>query len=273
MEKIKQALAKVKKQTKQKVSNKEPIAPTRSLAKEPSKDIGEIKYTTTRVSPLDYTHLENNRIVSHLAHNANAGVFNSLRTQILQLMEQNHWQSIAIVSPTPDSGKSLVSVNLSISIAHQPQKTALLVDFDLRRPTIAKYMGINGGPSINEYISGDATVEQVLVNPGIQRLVIMPTGKAIERSAETLSTEKIKNLISELKDRYSSRIVIYDLPPLLLSDDAMVIMPQVDCVLMVVANGVSTPEEINSALAMVPKEKLIGVVYNKDDDEAPAYYY
>ncbi len=84
---------------------------------------------------------------------------------------------------------------------------------------------------------------------------------------------KTKDLIQELKHRYESRIIILDLPPLLSTDDAMVVMPQVDCVLMVVANGVSTPEEIEKAFNLLPKEKLVGVVYNKADEEAKAYYY
>ena len=188
-------------------------------------------------------------------------------------MSENSWQTLAIVSPTPESGKTIVSINLAVSIAHQPQKTALLLDFDLRRPRIANYLGLHADKSINEYFAGQAGIEEIITNPDIQRLVVIPTMRPILRSAEMLSSNKTKDLIQELKHRYESRIIILDLPPLLSTDDAMVVMPQVDCVLMVVANGVSTPEEIEKAFNLLPKEKLVGVVYNKADEEAKAYYY
>ncbi len=275
MEKIKQALAKVKSQESTKKSRVHDVAS--SFEKRNSlvgnEDIGHIEYSKTKVVKLDLAHLEKNRVVAHRSEDANTGVFNTLRTQVLQKMSENSWQTLAIVSPTPESGKTIVSINLAVSIAHQPQKTALLLDFDLRRPRIANYLGLHADKSINEYFAGQAGIEEIITNPDIQRLVVIPTMRPILRSAEMLSSNKTKDLIQELKHRYESRIIILDLPPLLSTDDAMVVMPQVDCVLMVVANGVSTPEEIEKAFNLLPKEKLVGVVYNKADEEAKAYYY
>ncbi len=272
MEKIKAALAKVKTNKKGRIRTDRSV-PSFANAKKVSRDIGEIDYTTTTVVKLDSQHLERNRVVSHLSHNANASVFDSLRTQILQKMEENGWQTLAIVSPTPASGKSLVSINLAMSIARQPQKTAILVDFDLRKPKVAKYLGIQSDKSINEYLAGTAQVEDVLVNPSIQRLVVMPTMAAVSSASEVLASSKVEELLLELKERYESRIVVFDLPPLLSTDDAMVILPQVDCVLLVVANGVSTATEIQDAQQMIPKEKLLGVIYNMAEEENKQYYY
>jgi len=273
MEKIKAALAKVKTTKKSRIRTDKPIAGSANTKKKVSRDIGEINYTSTRIVKLDSHHLEQNRVVSHLSHNANASVFDSLRTQILQKMEENDWQTLAIVSPTPESGKSLISINLTMSIARQPQKTAILVDFDLRKPRVAQYMGIQAEQSINEYLEGTAEIEDVLVNPSIQRLVIMPTMKPIARASEALASSKVEELLVELKERYESRIVVFDLPPLLSADDAMVVLPQVDCALLVVGNGVSTPTEIQDAQHMIPKEKLLGVIYNMAEEENKAYYY
>lgn len=274
MEKIKEALAKVKQQkTSTKKASVSSRGTTRQSKESVSGDIDKITYKTSSVVKLDAAHLERNRIVSHLSNDANASVFDSLRTQILQKMEENGWQTIAIVSPTPESGKTLVSINLAISIAHQPQKTAVLVDFDLRRPKVAGYLGIQTEKSINDYLDGGATVEDIMVNPDIPRLIVMPTMRAVPRSSEALASSKVKGLIQELKERYASRIIIFDLPPILGSDDAMVLLPYVDCILMVVANGVSTPSEIEEALHHLPKDNMLGVVYNKSDEENRAYYY
>lgn len=275
MEKIKEALAKAKLQRgtpSVKISQLKPQKTRHTVADE-LVDIGHINYTNSLVLRLDEEHLANHRIISHQNHNADAVVFDSLRTQILQKMKDNNWQTLAVVSPTPESGKTLVSINLAISIAHQPQKTALLVDFDLRRPKVAQYLGIKASRSLNEYLDDSARLEDVMINPGIPRLIVMPAMNPVVRSSEILASTKVNELIKELKARYESRIIVFDLPPLLSSDDAMVLLPQVDCVLVVIADGVSTEEEIERSLAFVPRENLIGIVLNKVDVEHKPYYY
>lgn len=278
MEKIKDALAKAKLQQSEVKPTFKPI--TLEGADKPFRhsinleaDLGKISYVSTQVIKLNPVHLEKMRVISHLKNDKNSGVFDSLRTQVLQKMEDNNWKTIAVVSPTPESGKTLVSINLAISIAHQPLKTAILVDFDLRRPRVASYLGVHPEKSINDYLSGSSKIENVIFNPGIPRLVILPTLKPVSKSAEVLSSKKITSLIQELKARYESRIVIFDSPPVLNSDDAMILLQQVDCILLVVANGASTQSEIEETLHHLPKEKLLGVVLNKAELESKAYYY
>ena len=279
MEKIKDALAKAKVENiGNKVSSR--VAQPEVVAQQSVKgfpntenELGMITYLNTPVIKLDNVHLEKNRIVAHTKSDVNSYSFDSLRTQILQKMEENNWRTIAVVSPTPQSGKTLVSINLAISIAHQPQKTAILVDFDLRRPKVATYLGIHTEKSMNDYLQEKALLKDIMINPGIDRLVIVPTMKPVSKSAEILSSRKVTNLITELRDRYDSRIVIFDCPPVLNSDDAMVLLPQVDCILLVIANGMSTQSEIEGTLHHLPKNNLLGVVLNKAEMESKAYYY
>lgn len=273
MEKIKEALAKVK-------SNKKTVSQPRQSKKSALKknisasaDIGHIEYTTSTVFNMDANHLDSSRIVSHLGNNANSSIIDSLRTQILQKMEENNWQTLAIISPVAESGKTVVSINLAISMAHQPQKTVVLADFDLRRPKIASYLGIQKDKSMNEYLENTAELSEIMVNPGIQRLIVIPTMRSAPGSANLLSSSRIKELIVELKERYESRMILFDLPPILGADDVMVLLPHIDCVLMVVANGVSTQQEIEDALHLLPKDKLLGIVYNKSDSDNKTYYY
>ena len=279
MEKIKDALAKAKVENiGNKVSSRltQPeVVAQQSVKGFPNteNELGMITYLNTPIIKLDNAHLEKNRIVSHTKSDVNSYSFDSLRTQILQKMEENNWRTIAVVSPTPQSGKTLVSINLAISIAHQPQKTVILVDFDLRRPKLATYLGIHTEKSMNDYLQDKALLKDIMINPGIDRLVIVPTMKPVSKSAEILSSRKVTNLITELRDRYDSRIVIFDCPPVLNSDDAMVLLPQVDCILLVIANGMSTQSEIEETLHHLPKNNLLGVVLNKAEMESKAYYY
>ena len=278
MEKIKEALAKAKQYTKSKPQESRldlasKVQVVKNSFDDTENELGNIAYQNTTVVKLDARHLEKNRIVSHIKNNAITGLFDTLRTQVLQKMEENNWRTLAVVSPTPGSGKTLTSINLAISIAQQPHKTAVLVDFDLRRPRVANYLGIHTEKSLNDFLSGKAELSEVMVNPGIPRLVILPTQKPVSRSAETLSSSLVANLIKDLKERYKSRVVIFDLPPMLNSDDAMVILPQIDCILMVVSSGMSTETEIEETLHHLPKESLLGVILNRADTQEKTYYY
>lgn len=276
MERIKEALEKAKlQQAGDAPRSKAGVQPSTTANKpaEEDDDIGEIQYQRTSVVELDQSYLENKRIVALNKHDPNSWIFDSLRTQVLQRMEENNWRSIAIVSPTPESGKTFVSINLAISIAQQPTKTALLVDFDLRRPRVANYLGLKVGKSINDLLEGNASLEDIMVNPGIPRLTIMPTKNPTSKASETLSSSQVQRMVSELRERYDSRIVMYDLPPVLTADDAMVMLPQVDCVLLVVANGMNTKAELDETMRLLSKSNIVGVVANKADIEPRAYYY
>ena len=149
----------------------------------------------------------------------------------------------------------------------------MLVDFDLRRPKIGAYLGIPMEKSLNDLLAGTAELADVLVNPDMPRLVLLPTRSPVKNSSETLSSKKIADLIKDLRERYESRIIIFDLPPVLFTDDAIALLPQIDCVLMVVANGMSTRREIEDSLRLLPAENLIGTILNKAEIEPRAYYY
>lgn len=272
MEKIKDALSKAKAQ--QNIQVKQPTAPNTKKQDFLIDDnkLESIIYSETTVIQLKPTHLENCRIVAQNKHEPASWAFDSLRTQVLQKMEENNWRTIAVISPTPEAGKTVVAINLAISIAQQPQKTAMLVDFDLRKPRVAQYLGIKPEKSINDFLDGNAELSEIIVNPSIPRLTIVPTNKPVNQSSETLSSSKIKKLIIELKERYDSRVVIFDLPPLLNADDAMVLLPQVDCVLLVLGNGLHTESDIEETMRLLTKSNILGAVVNRAEVESRTYY-
>lgn len=279
MEKIKDALEKAKNRAGV-ADNKKADAqvvssamPEVSIEHVNESKINAINYTNTRTVELNSQHLEKNRIVAYNKSESATWIFDKLRTQVLQKMQENNWKTIAILSPTPACGKSFVSINLAISIANQPQKTAMLVDFDLRKPRVAKYLGLDCEKSLNDYLEGRAELYEVLVNPGLPHLVVLPTAKPVSHPAEVLSSAKVNSLIQEISTRYESRIVIYDLPPILNADDALIMLKKVDCALLVVGNGMVKETEIEEAMHHIPKDKLLGVVLNKAEVSAEDYYY
>jgi protein-tyrosine kinase len=265
VERIKQAIEKVARQSRRAGGDK--------ALSQRSGDTENINYTQTRVVDVHMEHLENNRIVAINKNDPNSMPFDLLRTQVLQKMEENNWRTLAITSPTPESGKSVVAINLAISISQQLDKTAMLVDFDLRRPKVANYLGLSMEKSLNDLLDGTAELSEVLVNPDMPRLVVLAPKSAVRNSSEILSSKKISDLVKDLRERYKSRIVIFDLPPLLVIDDAMAILPDIDCVLMVVANGICTKQEIEDSVRNLSSTNLIGTVLNKADTGPTSKYY
>lgn len=225
-----------------------------------------------RAIRLDREHLRQRRIVAFDKTDASTSVFDVLRTKVLRHMEANGWRSLAITSPMPGAGKTVVSINLAISIAHRAEKAVLLVDFDFRRPKVASIMGIPAGASLNELIEGKAETAEALVSPELPRLLVLPTNSPVPKSSEVLCSARITQLIDELYERHPDHLLVFDLPPLLNVDDALGILPQVDCVLLVVGDGMSTRAEIEDCMRLIPPPKLLGVVLNKADVPITAYY-
>ena len=271
MEKIIRAVqeskqAKAKAKTKQTQVEKlgDQVIPQLAI-NETKNNVSNVEYEQTRVVSLNQDLLAKNRIVAFNKNNNVSLGFDILRTQVIKKMVKNGWRTIAVTSPIPACGKTTVSINLAMSIAHHTNRTAMLVDFDLRRPTISKILGLPTRRSLNDVLSGEATIAESLVNPGLDRLVILPTAQPVKNSSEVLSSQKVGNLITELRDRYAERIVIFDLPPILGTDDAMIMLSQVDCVLVVVGNGMVSKSDLTESMRYIDSDKLLGTVLNKSE--------
>lgn len=276
MERIKQAIEKSRQQGKDQERLLQPAPPPDSASPAfpapAAAEISEISYKQTPVVKLDPRHLEKHRIVALNKSDPNSVCFDLLRTQILQKMEENGWRTLAIVSPGPECGKTVVAINLAMSIANYTNKTAILVDLDLRKPKIAEYLDLPIGKSLNEVLEGETSLHEALVNPGVPKLVVAATARPIRNSAEILASHNVKQLVQDLRERYKERIVIFDLPPLLSVDDAIAVLPQIDCALVVVGNGMATKHEIEECLHHLHATNLLGVILNKAETQRRNYY-
>ncbi len=229
-------------------------------------------YEQTRVEPAPANVLRRNRIIAGFAHDPNADIFRLLRVQALKYLEEGTGSTIGICSPNPGVGKSFVAANLAVSFALGVDHTVLLVDADLRRPRLQSYFGLGPAPGLTDYLLNGASLSDCLVNPGIDRLVILPVGVPVQNSSEVLSSPKMLNLASELRVRYPDRFVIYDLPPLLTGDDALVFLPRLDGCMLVVEERKTRAQELQRALDLMSGAKLIGTILNKSQSEKVSQY-
>jgi protein-tyrosine kinase len=221
-------------------------------------------YSLTRKVEIDEADLKSKLILAGFSHDKRAEPYRQLRSQILKKMRAENWQTIAVTSPKSGNGKTLTAINLAIALSLEVNQTVLLVDLDLKKPAVASSFGIDDIEyGLVDVVHEKVALENILVNPGFSRLVIVP-GKSQERhTSEMLSSPAMQNLQMELKDRYTDRIIVYDLPALLVSDDALVFAPKVDCVLLVLEDGGASEEEIQQSLKLLEGANIIGSVINK----------
>jgi Mrp family chromosome partitioning ATPase len=224
----------------------------------------------------DARHLERARVVATGA-GAAAGPFDSLRTRLLYLMRDKGWKRVAVTSPGPGCGKTTVCLNLALSLARLPDVRTLLIDADLRRPATAKTLGTTARHQFAEALAGQAEPARHLLRLG-HNLAIGTNHRAVANSAELLQSPQAMEALDRIEAEYQPTLMLFDLPPLLVSDDTMAAMGLMDCVLIVAAAETTTVAEIDRCeRELASRTNVVGVVLNKcrylDKSEGYGYGY
>ncbi len=191
----------------------------------------------------------------------------------MQKLKELSGNTLGIGSPNSGDGKTLTAVNLAVSMAMLPMHTVLLVDLDLRHPGTHEYFGIKVECGLSDYLTDQADFSDCLVHPDIDRLVILPAGRAVHNSSEILESPKMGSLVREIKGRYPDRLILYDLPPLLSSHDFLFFLPHIDANLLVVQEGKTRDGEIQHSLNLLKNYNLLGTVLNKSTEKDSHPYY
>jgi len=223
-------------------------------------------YFQTRKLPVDFNQLIQNRIIPICHGNEAADRIKILRTQVLNRMVEEGKNTLLITSANPGEGKTLTAINLAISISHEMDRTTLLVDTDLRKPSIHSYFGFEVGQGLSDYLKNGARLSDLLVSPGIEKLVILPGGNPLTNSAELLGSPRMESLVKEMKERYADRFIIFDSSSLLSYADALVFSRFIDGILIVVEAEKTTRSDLKRTLEMLGDKPVIGTLLNKYRD-------
>ena len=175
---------------------------------------------------------------------------------------------IMITSCTSGEGKSITSINLAVSLAQEVSYSALLIDADLRRPSLTEYLGISAERGLSDCLNDGTPAASAVIKTGIPKLEILPAGKSIRNPVELLSSPKMKMLVNELKRQHANRYIIIDTPPILPFAETQIISMLVDGVLLVVKEGVTTGQDMRDSLDLLKGTRVLGIAFN--DVSAPA---
>lgn len=221
----------------------------------------------------DFDRFTERRIISN-EQDPVLNAYRVLRTRVLQRMETHGWRTLAVISPGSGAGKTVTAINLAIAIGSKEDSQACLVDLDFYRPSVAKYLGITEFPSILDYFEGDISLEEATVRPDLNNMLLMANERVTRRGAEHLTSDKADALIQKAVHDYQSRVVVFDMSPLLGCDDTLAFLPKVDCVLLVAASGQTRVPELKEAKRILKDTHVIGTVLNKSPNiMLPNQYY
>ncbi len=189
--------------------------------------------------------------------------FRVLRSKILHPRDgRERVRTVMVTSALPREGKSFVSANLGISLAHGVDQYSLLVDCDLRVPALAGLFGLPCGPGLVDYLEDRAQIADLIRKTSVDKLSILASGRPPVNPAELLGSMRMHALIEELSERYEDRVLIFDSPPLQVASESLVLSQMVDYVILVVRHGVSGSGIIKKVITDIGREKMLGVIFN-----------
>ena len=190
-------------------------------------------------------------------------IFKSLRSRILHPSDKRpRPKSVILLSAAAGEGKSFVTANLGISLAQSINQYCLMVDCDLRRPTLSGLFGLENNRGLVDYLQEEQDLEELLIGTSLDTLSLLPAGKSPPNPAELLGSSRMRSLVIELSDRYSDRIILFDCPPTLAASETLVLAGQMDAVIVVVREGRAKKAQIQKLVDSIDSDRLLGIVFN-----------
>ena len=204
----------------------------------------------------------NNRITA-ISNGPLSGPYDMLRSRALHSMNEHGWKKLAITSPTVGCGKSTVAVNLALSLSRQQDLKIVAIDLDLRRPALHKAFGHRTASSLSEVIEGTVAITDHFVRYGDNLMIGLNT-KPARNPSELLQSQSTKDFLAEIEKVYRPDIMIFDLPPMLVSDDNVGFLKNADCGLLICAADETTAAQLDLCEKELSElTNVLGVVLNK----------
>lgn len=219
-------------------------------------------WSTLRPIVLDQPKAQKRRLVSFFG-GRDAGPYDMLRTKVLHLMRANGWKRLALTSPNSGCGKTTTSVNLGISLGRQADIRTMVLDLDMRRPSMGKVLSLTGHESFSDVLAGKVDFSRQAVRFG-ENVCFAANFIPAHNPSELLQNPHTIEEINRIESVYQPDVVIFDMPPMLASDDNVAFLKNVDCALLVAAAESTTVEQVDMCERELSElTNVLGVVLNK----------
>ncbi len=220
-------------------------------------------YSQTRRVPVNPSVLRRNKVFSCFPGHPMADNLKILQTQVLSRLDALGGNTIMLTSANRSEGKTLTAVNLAVGMARELNRTVLLADANLRHPGVLNVLGLKPSAGLADYLLKEAEIPELLIHPGIQKLVVLPSGRPLTHSAELLGSPRMEALVREMRERYPERLILFDTPSILSGADALAFSRFVDGILLVVEAEKTPRDELRRVAELLEGKPVLGTVLNK----------
>ena len=239
----------------------------------PPASIPDVVVQQFRPAPVDPDAMERNRVLLRVHDVAISRAYKILRTRVLRRLTENSWYTLGVTGTMAGEGKSLTALNLALAMAQDVNTSVTLVDLDLQRPQLGTYLGMTYEHGLTDYLSGQVELDQVTYDIGVKRLAVVPNATSVENSSELLRSPRMLEFVSALQAQSPRRIVVFDMPPLMVRDDVLAFAERVDAFLLVVSQGQTARRTLDNAKEVLSELNLLGVVLNRSTERNDSPYY
>jgi Mrp family chromosome partitioning ATPase len=199
--------------------------------------------------------------------------YRMLRGRVQQRIRTSGWSCIGVTSPGPGEGKTVTTLNLAICIAREKQRPVYLLDLDMRNPSVLEYLGVQPPRSLSRYFSEGLPPEQVLLSTEVENLMIAGARESVANASEMLATPRLEKLLAHIRRRSPDALIIMDLPPVMSTDEALVVAPRADAMFVVVSEGRTRRDGLKRSLELLGDFTVAGIILNRSSEDAGGDYY
>ncbi len=202
-----------------------------------------------------------------------AAAYRLMRSRVLHRVKAGGWSCVGITSPGPGEGKTVTTLNLAISIAREQQRMVYLLDLDMRNASVLERIGVRTPRALSQFFTDNLTPDEVLFATGVPNLVIAGNRESVPSASELLASERLDELLRHIRRRSKGALILIDLPPVLSTDEALVVAPRTDAMFLVVAEGVTRRTGLQRALGLLGDFNLAGIILNRSSEDLGTDHY
>jgi protein-tyrosine kinase len=262
------------------INKHRPLAQAALAAKEVRKQAAPAVDPAYRIQrtamPIDHEACRDRRILVTSDSNEDRGyvaAYRMLRTRLVHRARTANWTTIAVTSAGPNDGKTLTAINLALSLAREKTRDVVLLDLDMRNPSVCRALGVHPLQELSGYLERGGDPHTLFMTIGSDNLLIAGSNTPTENASELLSGSAFQELIGIVKRGAVDPIVLIDLPPVLVTDDALVLAPKIDALLVVASESRTKRGDLERALGLLSEFPIAGVVLNRAAETSADYNY
>jgi Mrp family chromosome partitioning ATPase len=236
-----------------------------SFSAENKSNQSEINNPAIEVTPPN--PLDERLLLTKQSDTHSIAAYNILAAKTLSLLRGLGAHTLAITSPKSGAGNTLTAANLAISIARSLHDTVVLVELDLRKPVFYRYFGLNDSDQgLSDHLTDAAELADILIKISGTNLTLLPAGTALDKHPNILGSPLLRQFVRDISSLYNDHLIIFDVPALLDTDDALAFIPNVSASLLVLEEGVNTAQQVYQCTDILKNHGLLGTILNKAEN-------